>query len=503
MSPVDVLTADEAARLVRSGDVVAVCGVVWNLVPEVVLEALERRFLETGEPNGLTETHLHVYGMGRSVGLERFAHPGMTTRVVGGSFAPPYWFKDSEMNRLVAEDAVEAFLLPAGIVCALWRAMGAGRPGVVSEIGLNTFIDPRQLGGMITERARRSALRTSELVTLDGREWLYYRAQPIDVSLIRATSADLDGNLTFEEEPIHQAVLQQALAARASGGRVIAQVKRVVEAGTLDPRLVRIPGFLVDAVVLAPEQRMAEYGTHPDSPAYVGDYRLPVPAPEPVEDGPEATIARRAALEIAPGDVVNLGAGLPVLTLTRVLRETGLDRTCTISVEHGSLGGVNLGDRYCNTHWNPTAMMDSELTFDFYTGGALAVGFLGAAQVDGAGSVNVSMVGNSIAGVGGFMDIAQGARKVVFCTTLTYRGEPRFVDRLQLTSFHGPDALARGQRVLFVTERCVFRLMPDGLELAELADGLDVERDIAPFVGCPFRVADDLIGMPVPTGAPA
>ncbi|HTE64546.1 MAG TPA: CoA-transferase, partial [Solirubrobacteraceae bacterium] len=375
---VQVLSADEAALLVGSGDVVAVSGVVWNLVPEVLLEALERRFLETGEPRGLTETHLHVYGLGRGVGLERFAHEGMTTRVIGGSFAPPYWFKESEMNRLVAEDKVEAFLLPAGVVCALWRATGAGRPGVVSEIGINTFIDPRQLGGMITDSARRSGHRTSDVLRLDDRDWLFYRSLPIDVSLIRATSADTEGNLALEGEPIHQAVVQQAMAAKASGGRVVAQVKRVVEAGSLDPRLVKIPGFLVDAVVVAPDQRMGEYGTHPDSPAFVGEYRLPAPAVEAVPPGPESIIARRAALEIQPGDVVNLGAGIPVIVMAKVLRELGLDETCTISVEHGSLGGTNLGEFLCNTHWNPTAVMDSEMTFDYYTSGRLSVGFLGA-----------------------------------------------------------------------------------------------------------------------------
>jgi propionate CoA-transferase len=496
MNRVDVLSADEAAALVKTGDVVAVCGVVWNLVPEVLLEALERRFLETGEPRDLTETHLHVYGMGRDTGLERFAHEGMTKRVVGGSFAPPYWFKDSEMNRLIAEDKVEAFLLPAGVICAVWRATGGGRPGVISDIGINTFIDPRQLGGMITERARQSGHRTSEVLHVDDRDWLYYRAPRIDVSFIRATSADEEGNLAMEDEPVLQAVLQQAMATRASGGRVIAQVKRVVEAGSLDPRMVKVPGILVDAVVVAPDQRMAEYGIHEDSPAFVGAYRLPEPAMEPVPDGPEATIARRAAQEISPGDVINLGAGLPVLLMTKVLRELGLDKTCTVTVEHGSIGGTNLGEFLCNAHWNPTSMLDSEAILDYYTGGALAVGFLGAAQVDGHGNVNVSQVGPFIAGVGGFMDIAQGARTMVFCGTLTYRDRPKFVQSVQLISFSGAEAIARGQRVLFVTDRCVFRLTAGGLELIEIVEGFDVERDIRPHVECAFTVAESLQAVP-------
>jgi propionate CoA-transferase len=492
MNRVAVISADEAAALVQAEDIVAVCGVVWNLVPEVLLEALERRFLETGEPRDLTETHLHVYGMGPGTGLERFAHAGMTKRVVGGSFAPPYWFKDSEMNRMIAEDEVEAYLLPAGVICAVWRATGGGRPGVISDIGLNTFVDPRQIGGEITDSARASAHRTSEVVKLDDRDWLYYRAPRIDVSFIRATSADEDGNLTLEDEPVHQAVVQQAMATRASGGKVIAQVKRVVAAGSLDPQLVKIPGFLVDAVVVAPDQQMAEYGIHPDSPAYVGEYRLPEPPVEAVPDGPEATIARRAAQEIEPGDVINLGAGLPILLMTKVLRESGMEKTCTVTVEHGSVGGTNLGEFLCNAHWNPTSIIDSELTFDYYTGGALAVGFLGFAQVDGAGNVNVSKVGNAIAGIGGFMDIAQGARTVVFCGTLSYRDKAKLVEEVQLISFSGADAIARRQRVLYVTDKGVFRLTAGGLELIEIAPGLEVERDIRPFVECAFTVAESL-----------
>jgi propionate CoA-transferase len=505
---VRVLDARSAVELVEPGDVVAVCGVTWSLVPEHLLEALEQRFLETGQPRGLTEHHLHVYGLGPGVGLERFAHEGMISRIVGGSFAPPYWFKDSAINRMIRDDAIEVFLLPAGVICGMWQAAGAGRPGVLSDIGLGTFIDPRQIGGMITERARRSGHRTSEVVTVAGRETLCYRTQPIDVSFIRATSADEDGNLALEDEPIHQAVVAQAMATKASGGRVIAQVKRVVERGTLDPRLVRIPGFMVDAVVRAPEQRMFEYAVAPDSEAFTGALRLPPPPVERLPSSAERLIAERALAEIQPGTVVNLGAGIPVNVITKIARETGLDRSFTISVEHGSLGGVNLGEFLCQAQWNPTAIMDSPMTLDFYAGGALDAAFLGMAQVDGSGNVNVSMVGDAIAGVGGFMDIAQGARTVVFVGTLTYGGlriavedgrvriveegrNRKFVSNVDLISFAGPLAVERGQIVRFVTERCVFELTADGLRLTEVAPGIDIERDIAPLVDCSFSVADE------------
>jgi propionate CoA-transferase len=510
---VDVLSAQEVAEQVKDGDVVAVSGVVWSLVPERILEALEARFLSTGSPRNLTEVHLHVYGMGPDVGLERFAHEGMTSRVIGGSFAPPYWFKGSKMNKLIEEDKVEVFVIPAGVICSLWHEMGGGRPGVLTEIGIGSFVDPRLQGGMLTDRARASGHTVSEVVEIDGREWLRFRPQPIDVCLIRATTADEEGNLALEGEPIHQAVVQQAMATKASGGRVIAQVKHLADAGSIDPRLVKIPGFMVDAVVVAPEQKMFEYGVADDGPAYVGDRREVPPPIEHVPQGLEGLIARRAAREIKPGDVINVGAGLPVNVLSKVLREEGIADDCTISVEHGSLGGENLGELLCQTHWNPTSMMDSAMTFDMYTGGGLAIGFLGVAQVDSAGNVNVSKVGDSMAGVGGFMDIAQSARKVVFCGSLTYGGlqigfgdgelrieqeghHAKFVPELELVSFSAKHALERGQTVLYVTERAVFELTGDGLRLIELAPGIDVDEHVTPVVDFEFAVASDLAQMP-------
>lgn len=512
MAP-QILTADEAAALVADGDAVAVCGVVWSIVPERLLEALERRFLDTGHPRDLTEHHLHIYGMGRGTGLERFAHEGMIDRIIGGSFAPPYWFKDAEINRMVREDALEVYLVPAGVICALWRETGGGRPGILSDIGLGTFVDPRQLGGMITERARRSGHRVNELMTVDGRDLIFYRAQPIDVSLVRATTADEDGNLSFEDEPTLQGVFAQILATRASGGKVVVQVKNIVKSGSIDPRLVRVPGVMVDALVEAPEQRIFEYDIHEDSPAFTGALRLPEPPVERVPFSADSIIARRAALEVEPGAFANLGAGIPVNTMTKVLRETGQDQTCTISVEHGSLGGANLGEFLCQTHWNPTSTMDAPTTFDYYTGGSLDVGFLGIAQADGAGNVNVSMVGDAMAGIGGFMDIAQGARKIVFCGTLTYGGlevevadgelrivtegrHRKFLKDVDLISFSGAYSVERGQEAMFVTERCVMALRPDGLELVEVAPGIDVERDVLAAVDCEVKVSDTLGTMP-------
>jgi len=506
---VPVLTPEEAADLVASGDTVAVSGCVWSLVPERILEALERRFLETGSPADLVEMHMHVYGLGPGVGLERFAHRGMTRRVVGGSFAPPYWFKDSRMAGLAHEDEIEAFILPAGVISSLWRETGAGRPGVLTKIGWGTFVDPRHGGGAITPMAETSGYQTAEVISLAGDEWLFYHSIPIDVSFIRATSADEEGNLTLEDEPIYQSVLAQALATKASGGKVVAQVKQLAEAGSLDPRLVRLPSILVDAVVLAPQQQQFEYGVHEDSPAFVGALRLPPPPCEFRALTAEQWVAWRAVREIEPGQVVNIGAGLPVLELPYVFRTSGIADRIHLSVEHGSLGGVNLGGQLCQTHWNPSAIVDSNDTFDFYTGGGLDVAFLGMAQVDGAGNVNVAKVGDSVAGIGGFMDIAQSARKVVFCGTFRQGGletevvdgavriveegrNPKFVEDVQLVSFNADWARRAGQEILYVTERAVFRLTDAGLTLTEIAPGIDLDRDIRARMECSFAVAPDL-----------
>jgi len=510
---VKVLTEEQAALLVRDGDVVAVSGCVSNMVPERLCAALEQRHLETGHPVDLTEYHLHIYGLGLDAGLEHFAHAEMTRRVIGGSFAPPYWFKGSRMAKLVADDEIEAFVIPAGVIAAMFAQTGAGRPGVLTRIGWGTFVDPRNGGGRINERARASGHRTCDLVRLGDEEWLFYFAQPIDVSFVRGTVADEDGNVSFEDEPMYQAVVSQAMATKASGGTVVAQVRHLVERGSLDPRLVRLPSILVDAVVVVPEQRQFEYGVHGDSPALSGSARLVTPAVDDPGFSASRIVARRAALEMVPGQIANLGAGIPVFELPAIIHSWRLEHYIDFTIEHGSLGGTNLGGMVTATHWNPSAIIDSNLIFDFYAGGGLDIAFLGAAQVDGAGNVNVTKFGDTVVGVGGFMDIAQSARKVVFCTTLRHGGleveivdgalrvvqegrNPKFVGIVELVSFAADWARRTGQEVIYVTERCVFRLAEHGLLLIEVAPGVDVARDVRPAVGCDFEVNRELTTMP-------
>lgn len=511
-SGTSVLTPDQAADLVADGDVVAVSGCVWNMVPEHLCAALEDRFLRTGRPHGLTEYHLHIYGLGPDTGLEHFAHEGLTTRVIGGSFAPPYWFKGSRMAAMVAEDRIETFVLPAGVIAAMFRERAAGRPGVLTRIGAGTFVDPEHGGGRMNDRARTSNLRTVEWVEVAGEHWLYYPARSIDVSFLRGTYADEDGNVTFEHETMSQSVVEQAMATRASGGKVIVQVKRIVERGSLDPRLVRLPSIFVDGVVPVGNHPQFDYGAHDDSPGFSGELRIAAPEPILPPTSAATYVARRALREIQPGQTVNLGAGIPALAMPRQLWETGLVDDIDVTVEHGSWGGLNLGGTLAATHINPAAIMDSDTTFDLYTGGGLDIAFLGAAQVDGQGNVNVAQVGDTVVGVGGFIDIAQSARKVVFCSTLRRSGlevavdggmlrivqegrDAKFVEQVELVCCAGQRAIQQGQEILFVTERAVFQLGPGGLMLTEVAPGIDVHRDVLDAVDCDVHVSDTLVRM--------
>jgi len=507
-----IASPEEAVTLVADGDVVAVTGCLSNLVPEALCAALEHRFLETARPRGLTEVHLNIFGLPPGSGLDRFAHPGMTERMIGSSFAPYPGSRGSTMTRMLLDEEIEAFALPAGDIAGVFQATAAGQPGRLSRLGLGTYVDPRLGGGAINRRAAGSGYAPAKVVSLDGRDWLLYANLPIDVSLIAATRADAAGNVSFEDEPLLQSAVAQAMATRASGGTVIVQVREVVEEGELDPRLVEIPSLWTDLIVEVPDQSQFEYGLHPGSPAFGGSARLPVPPIPRPDFSADTIIARRAALEIAPGTVVNFGAGAPVRELPVLLAGAAAAGEVAISVDHGSLGGVNLGGLLTASHWNPTGRIDSNRLYDHYRGTGLDVGCLGIGEVDSAGNVNVARIGEVVPGIGGFIDIAEAARTMVFCGTLRRGGlevgvaggrpliesegrAPKFVRAVDPVCFSGTEALARGQRVLYVTERCVFELGPRGLVLTEVAPGLGV-ADIRAAVDCDFEVGTDCRPMP-------
>ena len=498
-----VIDAERAAGLIDSGSTLTVSGLLGNLVAEHVLDALERRFLATGEPNGLTEIHPWLYGAADGTGLNRFAHPGFLKRIIGSTYILPALNKAAPINRLVLDDGVEGYCWPANAIFQMLRAAGAGRAGYLTTIGVGTFADPRVDGGRLNASAKDDLV---ELLEVGGEEHLFYPTIPIDVALIKATTADTEGNLFCEEEGLTQGILLQATAARNSGGIVIAQVKRIVEAGSMHPLMVEVPGILVDYVVVHEHARQWEYGpTEGDQPASTGAVRIELPEPSAVEQCAGKVIGRRALMEIASGDLVNAGGGVPITYMFPVAHEEGVHSQFSWSVEHGVFGGRPISA----THLNPTAITSPGWLLDFYNGGGLDQSFLAMAELDRHGNVNVGRLGDQLPGPGGFTDIAAGTRKVTFCGTMTTGGlevdatdgtlrivregaRTKFVSDCQMVCFSGRQAVARGQEITYVTERAVFRLDERGVVLTEVAPGIDVRTQVLALADFPIVVADDL-----------
>jgi propionate CoA-transferase len=407
----------------------------------------------------------------------------MVKRVIGG-----HWGWSAPMQELARAEQIEAYCLPQGTLSHLLREIAGGRPGVVSRVGLGTFVDPRLGGGRLNASAVEDIV---EVIELRGREWLFTPAFPIDVAIIRGTRADTDGNISMDDEGLLAETLSAAQAARNSGGKVIAQVREVVSPGTLDPRRVRVPGVLVDAVVVDPAQRLS-FATAAD-PFLTGELRAPAAAHTAMPLSVRKVIARRAVLELRRGDVINLGFGMPD-GVAAVLAEEGLDGQVVFTVEQGHVGGVPAGGSDFGLCLNAAASLDAGHQFDWYDGGGLDVAVLSFAELDPLGNVNVSRFGGRMPGVGGFINISQGARHLVFVGTFVAGGsygvaagapitvpdggQPKLVDHVEQISFSAQQALAAGQSATYVTERAVFDLTPDGLRLTEIAPGLDLTTDV-------------------------
>ena len=484
-------TAEEVAASIPDGITVALTGSGGGLIEaDAIHAAIERRFLATGHPRGLTVIHALGQGDAKERGLNRFAHEGMVARVIGG-----HWTWSPRMQALAEAEAIEAYTLPAGAIMLLLREIGAGRPGLITHVGLGTFADPRHGGGACNRRALEANRPRTELITVGGRELLRYLPLPIDLAIVRGSLADPAGNLSLVHEAADLDVVAASLAAHNGGGRVAAQVGRIVARGTLPARQVTLPGVLVDAVVEVADQPQTYLGAY--DPAISGevggrpDFR---PAAEPPPFGVRAIIARRAADEARPGASVNFGFGIPG-AIPGILAERGALDSLWITVEQGIHNGELLDGEMFGAARYPEAIVSSTRQFDFYSGGGIDLAFLGMGELDAAGNVNVSRLGSKVVGPGGFVDIAQNAKKIVFCGTFDAKGTDygwadgrltisqhgevaKLVPEVREITFSADYARAVGQEVLYVTERAVFRLVERGVELIELAPGVELERDV-------------------------
>ena len=485
-----VLTAQQAVALIHDGETIATEGFVGIGFAEQIAIALEERFINSGTPKDLTLVYAAGQGDGKDKGLNHLAHVGLLKTVIGG-----HWGLVPKLQIMANNNEIEAYNLPQGCISHLFRDIGSGKPGFISKIGLCTFVDPRLGGGRVNESSKQQLV---DLLTLNGEEYLFYKTFPINVAILRGTTADPDGNITMEKEALVLESLALATAAHNSGGLVIVQVERIAARGTLNSRDVIIPSLLVDAIVVSePENHWQTFGES-YSPAYSGEMKVPTEQIPIMPLDARKIIARRAALELKANSVINLGIGMPE-GIAQVASEEKITDYMTLTTEPGVIGGIPMSGLNFGAAINAQAIISQPSQFDFYDGGGLDAAFLGLAQMDSHGNVNVSKFGPKLAGAGGFINISQSAKKVVFMGTFCISVEhlkitdgqldissqiskPKFISDVEHITFSGTQAVKQKKQILYVTERCVFQLTSAGVELIEIAPGIDIERDILPHM---------------------
>lgn len=509
-----VVSAEQAVSAIQDGDAMATAGFVGTGFPEEIAIALEKHFLEYHRPRDLTLVYAAGQGDGNERGLNHLGHVGLVKRVIGG-----HWGLVPKLQKLALENAIEAYNLPQGVISHMYRDIAAKRPRTITSVGLGTFVDPRMGGGKINAATEKDIV---ELIEFDGREYLAYRTFPVQVSLLRGTTADTEGNVTMEKEALTLDALAMAMAARNSGGIVIVQVERIAEAGTLNSRNIVIPGIMVDYVVVSkPENHWQTFGDL-YNPARSGEIRMPLQSIQSMPMSPRKIICRRASFELKPNMIVNLGIGMPE-GVSNVANEEGFLKYLTLTAEPGVIGGMPEGGLNFGSAINTDVLVDQNTQFDFYDGGGLDITFLGLAQADRQGNLNVSKFGPRLAGAGGFINISQNTRNVVFVGTFTAGrqtveardgilsiiedgAQVKFVDRVEQVTFSGAYAVREKRSVIYVTERCVFELTDKGMELVEIAPGIDLKEHILdrmefrPAIREPLKIMDSRIFSPEPMG---
>ncbi len=502
-----VISAPEAVKMIR--DDTTLCAIAMTQISACtsILKEIEKSFLEQGYPKNLT--YVHTCGQaseGRPGGLQYIAHEGLLKRVIGG-----HWGQSSNMMQLIAENRIEAFNLPQGQMANLFHSMALREPGKVSKVGLGTYIDPRYEGGKMNQMAKDSGYETVSLTEIDGEEYIRYHHIPIDTLLIRGTCADESGNISTRQEAMVLEVLPAVMATKRWGGKVICQVERIVKNGCIGAKEVTVPGVLVDAVVVCEnpiEEHRQTYSWYYD-PTYSGEALAPEQAIVPRSNNIRKIISRRAAAELIPNQIINTGTGIPNENLGFIIAEENLADIITITVESGVYGGVPAGTIDFGIARNAQALIPHDRQFELYNGSGIDYTFMGAGELDQYGNVNSTRMGNKSPGAGGFIDITATAKNVIFCATFTGGGlktsftedgvrieqEGKFkklVKRVQQISYNGKVAIARGQNMLYVTERAVFRLTERGPELIEIAKGIDLQKDVLDQMEFVPIIAEDL-----------